>query len=192
MVAALRRVLGTSSNEDLAVVGLDWAETNRDVEVDVEELTRFLVLVDVVVVDGSLIELEIVYPVESVSHSLIFLPKATTSTFKLSHRSLHHMQPWLVEAIVHWVPCLHLTRHPLYIWLEPCWVVSLNRSVGEINLTLAHWFKVMPWPMSILPTLRTFLPPLMRTEIIVLRIRWFVSLLLEEHPVQLDVAIVHH
>ena len=47
--------------------------------------------------------------------------------------------------------------------------------------------------LSIVPVLWTFLPPLIRAEIVlVLRFGWVVLLLLEEHPRQLYVAVVHH
>ena len=73
MVAALRRVLRTSCYEYFTVIGLNGAETDRYIEVDVEQLARLLILVNVVVVDCSLVELEVMDPVKSIPHSLIFL-----------------------------------------------------------------------------------------------------------------------
>ena len=73
MVAALRRVLRTSCYENFTVIGLNGAEADRYVEVDVEQLARLLILVNVVVVYCSLVKLEVMDPVESVPHSLILL-----------------------------------------------------------------------------------------------------------------------
>ena len=89
---------------------------------------------------------------------------------------------------------MHLTCHPLHVGLE-VHLITRSRSISEINLTLCHRLIWDVWHMllSIVPVLWTFLPPLIRAEIVlVLRFGWVVLLLLEEHPRQLYVAVVHH
>ena len=63
MVAALRRVLSSSSYEDPPIVCLDRTEPNRNVEVDVQQLAGLLISVNVVKSYHSLIEFEKVNPV---------------------------------------------------------------------------------------------------------------------------------
>ena len=62
MVAALRRVLSSSSYEDPPIV-LDRTEPDRNVEVDVQQLSGLLISVNVVKSYHSLIEFEKVNPV---------------------------------------------------------------------------------------------------------------------------------
>jgi hypothetical protein len=67
MITALRRVLGASSNEDATIIGLDGTEADRNVEVNVQQLTRLLILVHVVEGNHALVELEEVNPVWNLS-----------------------------------------------------------------------------------------------------------------------------
>ena len=69
MVTALRGVLSTASNEDLAIVGLDRTEANRDIELDIEELAAFFIDIYKVVMDGALVELEIMNAVCCLTHA---------------------------------------------------------------------------------------------------------------------------
>ena len=160
MITALWGVLCATCNENLSVVGLDRTEADWNVEVNVEVLTRLFVLVNVIVVDRSLVKLEVMYPIQSISHSLVFLTKATSPTFNLSHWPLNYMQPRLTE-LVHWVPLMNLTSHSLHIRLE-VHLVTCGRPVSEVNLTLCQRLIWHVWnvSLSIVPTLRAFLLPI--------------------------------
>lgn len=90
MVAALWWVLRPSSYEYFAVVCLNWAESNRNIEVDVEQLARLLVNIDQVIVDRPLVEFEIVNPVSCLANTLAVITEART-TINLRDGSLHEV-----------------------------------------------------------------------------------------------------
>jgi len=69
MVTRLRRVPRSSSNENPAIISLDGAEPDWNVEIDAEQLARLLFLVHVVERDNSLIEFEKVDPVRNILSS---------------------------------------------------------------------------------------------------------------------------
>ena len=73
MIATLRRVLSSTRDENFAVISLDRAESDRYVEVDIQQLAWFLVLVNVVVVYCPLVEFEVVNPIDDVSDAWVFL-----------------------------------------------------------------------------------------------------------------------
>ena len=58
MIARLRCVLRSTSNKDPAVIRLYGAESNRDIEVYVQHLSLFSLVIDVVECDYLLIKLE--------------------------------------------------------------------------------------------------------------------------------------
>jgi hypothetical protein len=58
VVAALRRVLGSTSDEDATIVGLNRAESDRNVEVDAQQFARLFVLIHVVECYHALVELK--------------------------------------------------------------------------------------------------------------------------------------
>ena len=73
MIATLRGVLSSTRDENFAVISLDRAESDRYVEVDIQQLAWFLVLVNVVVVYCPLVEFEVVNPIDDVSDAWVFL-----------------------------------------------------------------------------------------------------------------------
>jgi len=58
VVAALRGVLGSTCNEDAAVISLNRTEPDWNVEVNAQQLPRLLVLVHVIESNHALIKLE--------------------------------------------------------------------------------------------------------------------------------------
>ena len=73
MIATLRRVLSSTRDENFAVISLDRAEADRYVEIDIQQLAWFLVLVNVVVVYCPLVKFEVVNPIDDVSDAWVFL-----------------------------------------------------------------------------------------------------------------------
>ena len=186
MITTLRRILRSSCYEYFSIVSLNWAETDRDVEVDVEKFTRFFILINIVVVDCPLIKLEVVNPIQRMSHPWILLSKPISITFNLSQRPLHHMHTRLI-VIRQRITTLNLSRNSLDILelivqatliLESTEIFTRLRSL-EIDLTLADWFILLSRPMSIIPILGTFLSPLICTIEIVLLFGRVNSLLLK-------------
>ena len=77
MVTALRRVLCTTSYEDLAIVGLDRTEANRDIELNIEKLTALFVNINKVVMDSALVKLEVMDAVCCLTHARRVASKTT-------------------------------------------------------------------------------------------------------------------
>jgi len=162
-------------------------------------------LVHVVVVDGPLVELEVVDLVVDVAVvTCAFLVKRVVAAvvLDLSHWPLHHMEPGLIESVIHRVSVEILSSHPRHVRLDPTGVPLLGNSrlfswslsVPEVDLALAHVLEVLPW-CSVRSALRAFLSSWVgigRGEGIVLIIGpRFASLLLEQNSVELHVAVVH-
>ena len=99
MVTALGGVLRSTSDKDFAIVRLDGAETDRDIEIDIQQLSGLFILVDIVVMDCPLIKLKVVNAIYCVSQAWVLLTKATPIILHLRHGSLHHLQTGLVELI---------------------------------------------------------------------------------------------
>lgn len=98
MIARLRGVLGATGNENPSIVGLDRAEPNWDVEVDVQELARFLVLIDVVESHHPLIKFE---KVDSAGSLSLLLHLGETIAVDVTHRPLHRgllLAKYIVEG----------------------------------------------------------------------------------------------
>ena len=80
MVTALVLALCTSSDEYLPIIRLYRAKADRNIEVNVEDLSLFLIQICVVIVDGSLVKLE---EVDSICLNASIVVESILSIFDL-------------------------------------------------------------------------------------------------------------
>lgn len=129
MVAALGRVFSTSSYENPAIVCLDRTEPYRNVEVNVQQLTRLLIRINVVKRYHSLIEFKEVNPVLSLLLSLRISWHESFHAIHVVDRALHKGL-WLLlcKKIIDRAPCMRGWTGPAELNIRLQAVCTLSES----------------------------------------------------------------
>ena len=216
MIAALRRVFGTTCNEDPAVIGLDWTEPNWNVEIDVEQFSCLFVLVNIVERNHSLVELEemdSVWTLRLLSWTKPFNP------FCGGHRPLllYYVLRLLAKELIDCLSLMDCGAGPakLDVWLQAWAAVAesvitsglhaaLVSSIDKVHVDVAHRqvlvlrlhdrFKC--WHLAgLIPQLvQLLLQNAIAARSISEATRWCIPtlLLLQDNSMQFNVAVIHN
>lgn len=117
VVATLRGVLGTTGDEDSSIIRLNWAKSDWNVEIDIENFSLFSLMVDVVKCYNFLVKFEKVDFVCSDDFNFLLI--------LICLGAIYHSDPCLCKVICHCQLRISVERNVLSLSTRIYLVISI-------------------------------------------------------------------